>query len=161
MPRTKTKSTNLEALDQVEEAVNRVITLVRAVFRKFPYKTIHPTLRIFVHHYAGRSARKATKTDEIVLMLSDHYSQSDMLRFPAALLDAPEQVITRWARDQYWSAIEGSKFQARQDARVKVAKARETLEKAQRDFDAATQNLTEVWTAGKKKRSHAESRSGS
>jgi hypothetical protein len=152
MPRTKKQLTNAEALDQVEDAVDRVITLIRAVFQKYPYKTIHPTLRTFVHHYASRSVRTAAKTDEIVLGLSDHYSQSDMLRFPAALLDAPEQEITRWARDQYWSAIEGSKFQARQEARKMAVKAREVLEKAQRDLDVATQHLAAVSAPGKKKR---------
>jgi hypothetical protein len=161
MPRTKTKPTNAEALDQVEDAVARVMTLISAVLRKYPQNTLPEKLMPFRYTHADRAVRRATKGDDIVLASTSFFYKTATLRFPLALLDAAEQVITRWARDQYWSAIEGSKFQARQDARVKVAKARETLEKAQRDFDAATQNLTEVWTAGKKKRSHAESRSGS
>lgn len=152
MPRTKTPISNTEALDQVEASVERVMTLVRAVFRKYPYNTIHPTLKTFVHHYAGRSVRKAAKTNEIVLGLSDHSSQSDMLRFPAALLDAPEQEITRWARDQYWSGIEGSKFQARQEARANAEKASRALEQAQLKMDMATQHLADVSAPGKKKR---------
>lgn len=161
MPRTKTKPTNAEALDQVEDAVDRVMTLISAVLRKYPRNTLPEKLAPFIYRYAERAVRRATKGDDVLLAITMFSVKTVNLRFPLALLDAPEQVITRWARDQYWSAIEGSKFQARQDARVKVAKARETLEKAQRDFDAATENLTEVWTPGKKKRQPAEHRSGS
>ncbi|MCB5280483.1 hypothetical protein [Arthrobacter sp. ES1] len=152
MPRTKAQPTNAEALDQVEDAVARVMTLISAVLRKYPQNTLPEKLMPFRYTHADRAVRRATKGDDIVLASTSYFYKTATLRFPLALLDAPEQVITRWARDQYWSAIEGSKFQARQEARVKVAKARETLEKAQRDLDAAAQNLTEVSVPGKKKR---------
>lgn len=161
MPRTKTPITNAEALDQVEEAVNRVITLVQAVFRKYPRNTIPEALLPFTQRYAERAVRRATKGDDVILAVTTFSLATTKLRFPLALLDAPEQEITRWARDRYWSAIEGSKFQARQEARNKAGKARETLEKAQRDLDAATQHLAHVSAPGKKKRPQAERRSES
>jgi hypothetical protein len=152
MPRTKKQLTNAEALDQVEASVTRVITLVQAVFRKYPQNTIPEPLRLFTYRYAERAVRRATKGDDVVLTITTFSLKTVKLRLPLTLLDAPEQEITRWARDRYWSAIEGSKFQARQEARNKAAKAREALEKAQRDLDAATQHLADVSSPGKKKR---------
>jgi hypothetical protein len=156
MPRTKTPISNIEALDQVEDAVGRVMTLISAVLRKYPQNTLPEKLMPFRHTHADRAVRRATKGDDIVLASTSFFYKTATLRFPLALLDAPEQEVTRWARDQYWSAIEGSKFQARQEARTKAAKARETLEKAQRDLDAANQHLAAVWAPGKKKRPQTE-----
>lgn len=152
MPRTKSPISNTEALDQVEEAVARVMTLISAVLRKYPQNTLPEKLLPFRYTHADRAVRRATKGDDIVLASTSFFYKNAVLRLPLALLDAPEQVITRWARDQYWSGIEGSKHQARQAARVTAAKARETLEKAQRDYDAAQTHLSAVWAPGKKKR---------
>lgn len=152
MPRNRSKPTNLEALDQVDAAVARVISTVRSVLRKYPYGTLHPTLVPYVHRYPDRSTRRSTHGDEIVLGFSAHFSKADMLSFPVVLLDAPEQEITRWARDQYWSAIEGSKFKARQEARRKTQATSEALAKAQRDHEAALNELATVTAPGKKKR---------
>lgn len=152
MPRTKTKPTNIEALEQVEEAVARVMTLISAVLRKYPQNTLPEKLLPLRYNHADRAVRRATKGNEVVLLSTSFFYKNAVLRLPLELLDAPEQVITRWARDQYWSGIEGSKHQERQAARVSASKARETLEKAQRDYDAAQRHLSAVWAPGKKKR---------
>lgn len=161
MPRTKTKPSNIEALEQVEAAVARVMTLIRAVLRKYPQNTTPEKLMPFRYANADQAVRRATKGEGIALVSTSFFYKTATLRFPLALLDAPEQVITRWARDQYWSAIEGSKFLARQEARTNAAKARDSLEKAQRDFDSANEHLSAVWAPGKKKRQPADHRSGS
>lgn len=152
MPRTKTKPTNAEALEQVEEAVARVMTLISAVLRKYPRNTLPEKLAPFAYRYAERAVRRATKGDDVVLAITSFALKTVKLRFPLALLDAPEQVITRWARDQYWSAIENSKRQARTEARANAEKASRALEQAQLKLDRALQELAAVSVPGKKKR---------
>lgn len=148
--------TNIEALDQVQDAVVHVLTLVSAVLRKFPGNTVPDALRPF--WYVGRNyaVRRSVKDGEIVLVSTSLFDKNTTLRFPLELLDAPEQVITRWARDQYWSGIEGSKHQERQTARVNATKAREAMEQAQRNYEAAQERLSAVWAPGKKKRRAAD-----
>jgi len=156
MPTNQKPLTNIEALDQVQDAVARVLTLVSAVLRKFPADTVPDKLRPFWYVGGNYAVRRSAKDDEIVLVSASMFHKNTTLRFPPALLDAPEQVITRWARDQYWSGIEGSKHQERQAARVNAAKAREAMEQAQRNYQAAQERLTAVWASGKKKRRAAD-----
>lgn len=151
MPKTQKPLNNVEALDQVQDAVAGVLTLVTAVLAKFPSNTVPEKLRPFLYGNGAYAVRRSLKDEEVVLVSTAIFYKNTTLRFPLALLDAPEQVITRWTRDQYWSGIEGSKHQERQAARVKAAKAKETLEKAQRDYEAAEANLAAAWAPGKKK----------
>lgn len=152
MPRTKQQPTNIEALEQVEDAVARVMALIYAVLRKYPQNTLPENLKPFTHRFAELAVRRATKGDDVVLAITTFALKTVKLRFPLALLDAPEQVITRWARNQYWSGIEGSKVQARQEARANAEKASRALEQAQLKMDRALQELAGVSAPGKKKR---------
>lgn len=152
MPRNRTTSSNVEALDQVGTAVDGVLTLISAVLRKFPRNTVPDKLLPFMQAHADRAVRRATKGDEIVLVSTSLFFKTATLRFPTKLLDAPEQEITRWARDQYWSGINTAKFQAREQARANAEKARRAVEDAQRKLEKARQHLAAVSAPGKKKR---------
>ncbi|MEO3931315.1 hypothetical protein WMO79_00685 [Micrococcaceae bacterium Sec7.4] len=152
MPDTQKPRTNIEALEQVENAVTRVMTLISAVLRKYPQNTVPEKLLPFRHTHADRAVRRSTKGDDLVLASTSFFYKTATLRIPLALLDAPEQAITRWARDQYWSGIEGSKFQARKEARANADKASRALDQAQLKLDRALQELATVSAPGKKKR---------
>lgn len=168
MSRTTNKPTNTEALDQVEAAVVRIMMLISAVLRKYPQETVAPAMLPFIQRHSDHAIRPSRpprngggisdprKEDEIVLVTTSFFSSKNTtLRFPLSLLDAPEQQITRWARDQYWAAVNARKHEARLQARVKADNAGKALKKAQRDHDMALKELatlTTVTASGTKKK---------
>ncbi len=110
----------------------------------YPQNTLSPALLPFVQRCRDVAVRRSSNGDDLVLVISTFFSKTTTLRFPVALLDAQESEITRWARDQYWSAIRDKKLRARQSAREERDKTQHALDKAQRDFDAAQQRLANV-----------------
>jgi hypothetical protein len=149
MPRSRIKPSSIEALDQTEAAVARVVDLVRAVLVKYPRRTLDPALLPFVGRHTARAFRRSGRGDEVVLTVT-LFAQATTVRFPLELLDAPEQTITRWARDRYWSAIEASKERRKKAAQHKADITRRALEAAQRDHERALQQLAAASAPEKK-----------
>lgn len=137
-------TTNAAALDQVNASVERVTATIGRVLSKYPQNTLSPALLPFVQRHWDIAVRRSTKGDEIVLVISTFFSKTITLRFPVELLDAQESEITRWARDQYWSAIHEAKLRAQREARANTEKARRAVAKAQHDLDTAKQQLAKV-----------------
>jgi hypothetical protein len=144
MSSTRKKTTNAEALDQINTSVQRVTSTIQSVLAKYPQNTLSPALVPFVQRHWAQAIRRSHQDDEIVLVISTFFSKTTNLRFPVALLDAQESEITRWARDQYWSAIREAKLRARREAHANTEKARRAVAKAQHDLETAQRQLAVV-----------------
>lgn len=91
-------------------------------------------------------------------MISTFFSKTTNLRFPVALLDAQESEITRWARDQYWSAIREAKLRAQREARNNKDRAESAVTKARHDLETAQRQLAVISALADKPRSGRASR---
>lgn len=144
MPSTKKKASNVEALDQISASVERVTSTIRSVLAKYPQNTLSPALLPFVQRHWDHAVRRSQKGDEVVLVISTFFSKTTNLRFPVALLDAQESEITRWARDQYWSAIREAKLRAQREARNNKDRAERAVAKARQDLETAQRQLAVI-----------------
>lgn len=142
MTRKKSTTTNAEAVDQAQASAARVASTIASVLRKFPRETLAKRLLPFVQSYRTTAVGRSGDGKDLVITLSTYSSERITVQFPVVLLDGPESLITKWAREQYWSEKQAARRRERQEAQATLTRARNAVTQAERELEKAKDHFT-------------------